>query len=67
MLVLLVILFTIKLHARINIFNWVSDRILFFKPLVGEAVITVFSVYAPHLGLDQCTTDAFYDDLQSVV
>ena len=47
--------------------NRVSDRILLFKLLVGETIITVLSVYAPQSGLDQSTKDAFYDDLQSVM
>ena len=47
--------------------NRVSDRILLFKLLVGETIITVVSVYAPQSGLDQSTKDAFYDDLQCVM
>ena len=62
----LVTLFTIKLYVPINIFNWVSDHIS-FKLLVGEIIITVLFVYALHLGLEKCTTNAFYDDLQSVM
>ena len=47
--------------------NRVSDRILLFKLLVAETIITVLSVYARQSGLDQSTKDAFYDDLQSVM
>ena len=47
--------------------NRVSDRILLFKLLLGEKIVTVLSVYAPQSGLDQSTKDAFYDDLQSVL
>ena len=46
--------------------NRVSDRILLFKLLVAETIITVLSVYARQSRLDQ-SKDAFYDDLQSVM
>ena len=42
----------------------VSDRIMLIKLLVGEAVLTVLSVYAPQTGLEEFTKDAFYDSLQ---
>ena len=35
--------------------------------LVGEAVLTVLSVYAPQTGLEESTKDAFYDSLQTVI
>ena len=41
----------------------VSDRIMLIKLLVGEAVLTVLSVYAPQTGLEESTKDAFYDSL----
>ena len=45
----------------------VSDRIMLIKLLVGEAVLTVLSVYAPQTGLEESTKDAFYDSLQTVI
>ena len=45
----------------------VSDRIMLIKLLVGEAVLTVLSVYAPQTGLEESTMDAFYDSLQTVI
>ena len=45
----------------------VSDRIMLIKLLVGEAVLTVLSVYAPQTGLEESTKDAFYDSLQIVI
>ena len=45
----------------------VSDRSILIKLLVGEAVLTVLSVYAPQTGLEESTKDAFYDSLQTVI
>ena len=45
----------------------VSDRIMLSKLLLGEAVLTVLSVYAPQTGLEESTKDAFYDSLQTVI
>ena len=35
--------------------------------LLGEAVLTVLSVYAPQTGLEESTKDAFCDSLQTVI
>ena len=40
---------------------------MLIKLLVGEAVLTVLSVYAPQTGLEESTKDAFYDSLQTVI
>ena len=40
---------------------------MLIKLLVGEAVLTVLSVYAPQTGLKESTKDAFYDSLQTVI
>ena len=45
----------------------VSDRIMLIKLLVGEAVLTVLSVYAPQTGLEESTKDSFYDSLRTVI
>ena len=58
----------------------VSDRIMLIKLLVGEAVLTVLSVYAPQTGsqkglrpfnplqrIEESRKDAFYDSLQTVI
>ena len=45
----------------------VSDRIMLIKLLLGEAVLTVLSVYAPQTGLEESTKDAFYGSLQTVI
>lgn len=44
-----------------------SDCLFLFNILVGETIITAFSVSTPQLGLDQCTKDTFYNDLQRVM
>ena len=44
-----------------------SDRIMLIKLLLGEAVLTVLSVYAPQTGFEEATKDAFYDSLQTVI
>ena len=43
----------------------VSDMLI--KLLLGDAVLTVLSVYAPQTGLEESTKDAFYDSLQTVI
>ena len=45
----------------------VSDRIMLIKLLLGEAVLTVLSVYVPQTGLEESTKDVFYDSLQTVI
>ena len=45
----------------------VLDRIMLIKLLLGEAVLTVLSVYAPQTGLEESTKDVFYDSLQTVI
>ena len=40
---------------------------MLIKLLLGEAVLTVLSVYAPQTGLEESTKDAFYDSLQTVI
>ena len=50
-----------------KIFEVMSDRIMLIKLLLGEAVLTVLSVYAPQTGLEESTKDAFYDSLQTVI
>ena len=40
---------------------------MLIEVLVGETVLTVFSVYAPQTVLEESTKDAFYDSLQTVI
>ena len=40
---------------------------MLIKLLLGEAILTVLSVYAPQTGLEESTKDAFYDRLQTVI
>ena len=40
---------------------------MLIKLLLGEAVLTVLSAYAPQTGLEESTKDAFYDSLQTVI
>ena len=40
---------------------------MLIKLLLGEAVLTVLSVYAPQTGLEESTKDAFYNSLQTVI
>ena len=42
----------------------VSDRIMLMKLVVGKSTVTVLSVYAPQVGLDDSVKDQFYENLQ---
>ena len=42
----------------------VSDRIMLIKLVVGKSTVTVLSVYATQVGLDDCIKDLFYENLQ---
>ena len=45
----------------------ISDRILQIKPVVGDSVVSILSVYAPKVGLDDSIKNAFYEKLLNVV
>ena len=45
----------------------ISDRIILMKVIIGKAVFTFLSVYAPQVGLPEADKDRFYDQLQSTV
>ena len=40
---------------------------MLIKLILGDAVLTVLSVYASQTGLEESTKDAFYDSLQTVI
>ena len=40
---------------------------MLIKLLLGVAVLTLLSVYAPRTGLEESTKDAFYDSLQTAI
>ena len=44
----------------------VSDRLMRFKMIVGEVVVTVLSVYAPQSGLTIAEKELFYDSLKTL-
>ena len=43
-----------------------SDRIIHVRLSLGEAIISIISVYAPQAGRNETEKDDFYDDLLSV-
>ena len=45
----------------------VNDRIMMIKLTVGRTVVTILSLYAPQIGLDNHCKDSFYDDLRSII
>ena len=45
----------------------ITDRILLLKIIIGNAVYTFISLYAPQSGLPEPEKDRFYDQLQSTV
>ena len=45
----------------------ISDRIILIKLVVGDRVVSILSVYAPQVGLDDSFKDTFYENLLSVV
>ena len=45
----------------------VSDRIMIIKLIIGRTIVTILSVYAPQVGLEDKTKDAFYDDMLRVI
>ena len=47
--------------------NSLNDRTIIIKLLVGQSMISVFSVYAPQCGLDVSIKDKFYEELLGVV
>ena len=44
-----------------------SDRIIHVRLSLGEAIVSIISVYAPQAGRNESEKDDFYDDLLSVV
>ena len=45
----------------------ISDRLIVIKLVINEMIVSVLSVYAPQVGLDEASKDAFYDQLQTTV
>ena len=45
----------------------ISDRIILLRLVIGKAVFTFLSVYAPQSGLPEAVKEHFYDQLQSTV
>ena len=43
--------------------NMVLDHIMMIKLAIDNKIITVFSCYAPQVGLDDTIKDSFYDNL----
>ena len=52
-----------KVHEILRI----SDRIILMKLIIGKAVFSFLSVYAPQVGLSEAEKERFYDCLQSTV
>ena len=45
----------------------ISDRIILLRLVIGKAVFTFLSMYAPQSGLPEAVKEHFYDQLQSTV
>ena len=45
----------------------VSPRLMMIKIIVGEVVVTVFSVYTPQTGFTKAEKELFCDSLQNLV
>ena len=45
----------------------VSSRLMMIKIIVGEVVVTAFSVYTPQTGLTMAEKELFCDSLQNLV
>ena len=45
----------------------ISDRIILMRLILGKAVFTFLSVYAPQTGLPDSDKERFYDQLQSTI
>jgi len=45
----------------------ISDRIIVLRLVIGKAIFTFLSVYAPQSGLHEAVKEHFYDQLQSTV
>ena len=47
--------------------QYIPDRILLLKLIIGKAMFTFLSVYAPQVNLSKAVKERFYDELQHTV